>query len=549
MSDLPTKYDISIQSQHLLTILLTCRDKLEEMRGSSVPLAGARKMSPTLSSETVTSADESCDEEVAGETEANFYEAMRTPTSSSRAGYNIAQRKKLATPSPIKSRDQHNDSIYSSLSSPMYSTIGSQDLRTDLRTEDTSDLSRSGLDYHSAKVAASELARTGAAPVRLVGGKEGRRRSRSDLKKRLKQLALTSETGSASVIEVIEPNSSEEEEFKKSLQEMNISWGRSLAVEEAEPQTPVARGRRNTPPPSAPDRQVERQSDRNSDRNSDRQSKNGPTSEPSVPSGVRNVGQDNSEDSITVEAETGLEDEGEEMYSEDFSDIQLLSYDQDSERCDSSLQMKKKGFLQKLSISKWAGKKKSKSSSSKVKEIAPEYFRETYLSPSPAEPQAGVTRISVGQEDQDLQGRLSKSLSPASRKSCHSSQAQYDKGLTVATSDDSGIIARPLSSASKSETSLSRPDSSSSDPPVRQDTTSMSVSVTSSQPSTTIITLDTNNVNNNKTAGAAVKSKARSKKKEEKPWYDVSDEEVEIPTVDHITSIISVRGSSDEDPF
>ena len=98
-------------------------------------------------------------------------EAMRTPTSSSRASYNIAQRKKLATPSPIKARetrDHHIDSIYSSLSSPMYSTIGSQDLRT----EDTSDLSRSGLDYHSAKVAASELARSGASPVRLVGGKE-----------------------------------------------------------------------------------------------------------------------------------------------------------------------------------------------------------------------------------------------------------------------------------------------------------------------------------------------------------------------------------------
>ena len=43
------------------------------------------------------------------------------------------------------------------------------------------------------------------------------------------------------------------------------------------------------------------------------------------------------------------------------------------------MQMKKKGFLQKLSISKWAGKKKSsKSSGAKVKEIAPEYFKETY---------------------------------------------------------------------------------------------------------------------------------------------------------------------------
>merc|ERR1719219_2777014 len=156
---------------------------------------------------------------------------------------------------------------------------------------------------------------------------------------------------------------------------MNISWGRSLSVEEAE------RGRRQTPPPATPDRQ--------SDRQIERQSKNGPTSEPSVPSGVRNVGQDNSEDSITVEAEALMEEEGEELYSENLSDIQLLSCDLDSERSDSSLQMKKKGFLQKLSISKWAGKKNS---SSKVKEIAPEYFRETYLSPSTAEPQAGVTR-------------------------------------------------------------------------------------------------------------------------------------------------------------
>ena len=149
---LRTKYDIytrSHGSSEVTTlddeILFPCRDKLEEMRGSSAPLAGARKMSPTLSSETGTSADESCDEEVTGETETNFYEAMRTPTSSSRVSYNIAQRKKLATPSPIKARetrDHHIDSIYSSLSSPMYSTIGSQDLRT----EDTSDLSRSGLD-------------------------------------------------------------------------------------------------------------------------------------------------------------------------------------------------------------------------------------------------------------------------------------------------------------------------------------------------------------------------------------------------------------------
>merc|ERR1719150_2823758 len=202
------------------------RDRLEEMRGGSSSLSGARKMSPNCSSDTATSPDESGDDH--SEADTNFYEAMRTPTSSSRSGYNIAQRKKLATPSPIKTREAHNESLYSSLSSPMYSTIGSQELRVE-----------SGLDYHSAKVAASELARTGMgqSPVRLIGGKEDRRRSRSDLKKRLKQLALTSETGSASVIEVIEPNSSEEEEFKKSMHEMNLSWAKSL-TSQAEPQTP-----------------------------------------------------------------------------------------------------------------------------------------------------------------------------------------------------------------------------------------------------------------------------------------------------------------------
>ena len=480
-------------------------------------------MSPTCSSDTVTSPDESGDDH--SEADTNFYEAMRTPTSSGRTGYNIAQRKKLATPSPIKVRESHNESLYSSLSSPMYSTIGSQELRTE-----------PGLDYHSAKVAASELARTGMgqSPVGLSsGGKEDRRRSRSDLKKRLKQLALTSETGSASVIEVIEPNSSEEEEFKKSLQEMNISWGKSLSVHQAEPQTPVVtplvRSRRLTAEPQSRAEKTEKQS------------KNLPASEPNVPSGVRNVGQDNSQDSITVdnEAEPVIDDDGDELYNEDFSDVQLLSYDMDSDRCDSSLQMKKRGFLQKLSISKWAQKKRSsKGPGGKAKEIGAEYFRETYLSPRSEGAEAGVTRISVGQEDADLHNRLSKSLSPATRKS---GPHHHDKGLTVATSDDSGIIARPLSSASKSETSLSRPDSSSSDPPARQETTN----------TTTIITLDTNNVNNNnKTAGAVVKTKtSRSKKREEKPWYDVSDEDVEIPTPEHITSIISVRGSSDEEAF
>merc|ERR1719458_1428948 len=101
------------------------------------------------------------------------------------------------------------------------------------------------MDYNSAKVAASELARSGGAEA-SPGRKEDRRRSRTDLKKRLQQLALTSETGSASVIEVIEPNSSEEEEFKKSMQEMNISWSRGGS----DPQRGTSNGPQPSPSPS-----------------------------------------------------------------------------------------------------------------------------------------------------------------------------------------------------------------------------------------------------------------------------------------------------------
>jgi len=157
----------------------------------------------------------------------------------------------------------------------------------------------------------------------------------------------------------------------------------------------------------------------------------------------------------------------------------------------------------------------------------------------------------------------------------------------VATSDDSGIIARPMSSASKSETSLSRPDSSSSDQPIRQgyqervspigsEPTKIESSSTrnsgdysnklgkieenpattnsSTSPMTTIITLKSTNINNNNGRAVRKSSTVKSRhgkqsKAEEKPWYDVSDEDVEIQSPDHITSIISVRGSSDEDPF
>ena len=59
------------------------------------------------------------------------------------------------------------------------------------------------------------------------------------------------------------------------------------------------------------------------------------------------------------------------------------------------------------------------------------------------------------------------------------------------------------------------------------------------------------NNNNVKKTTVRKSSTARSKGKkvqiEEKPWYDVSDDDIEIRSPDPITSIISVRGSSSED--
>merc|ERR1719397_1732047 len=62
----------------------------------------------------------------------------------------------------------------------------------------------------------------------------------------------------------------------------------------------------------------------------------------------------------TEDEELLIDDFGDEFYNEDFLDVQMLPYDLESERSESSLQIKKKGFLQKLSLSKWASKKTGK---------------------------------------------------------------------------------------------------------------------------------------------------------------------------------------------
>ena len=617
----------------------------------------------------------------------NFYEAMRSPIEqTSQQSKMRQQRQKLATPSPSGRKGTRED-VYSSLSSPMYSTIGSPEKAMIVR--DTSSpnqfssfdavdsplsVRHASLDYHRAKLTASELARASLPPGSHLGGRDERRRSRADLKKRLRQLALTSETGSASVIEVIEPNSSEEEEFKKSMQEMNISWSRGGS--EAQRSSRSNGGAQPSPSPSKSSdstlsgsrgsrtsslelRQnpAALQSVANVRKPSEPSpngmpgvhrlnippvftasnteplpsSKNLLTSEPDLLSGTTTARPDASPDppttkprspdaandlheEATEDEELLIDDFGDEFYNEDFSDVQMLPYDLESERSESSLQIKKKGFLQKLSLSKWASKKTGKGKgTNKGKEIPPEDFRETYFSPRSETGReledtdtvvesaigSGITTITVGQEEggdgsERLDMRLSKSLSPTSRKTPHYSKT--GEGLSVANSDDSGILAsRPMSSASKSETSLSRPDSSTSDPPSRKAFTGSQDALEQRSPPlgadasppgprdpsrglgsieegrenkrATIITLHSSPANMNglpepnnnhvsksrtSTGGVRKSSTVRSNrgKGEEKPWYDVSDDEVDLSNApDHITSIISVCGSSEDERY
>ena len=137
----------------------------------------------------------------------------------------IAQRKKLATPSPPNNVPQGGaperhkrttssgsieDGVYSTLSNEMYSKVASPGGSVHI-TSPMPNLSEA-------------VATAGNRPA-------DKRRTREELKQRLRELALTSETGSASVIEVIEPTSSEEDEFRRSVwHEMNIKWAAAGAA-------------------------------------------------------------------------------------------------------------------------------------------------------------------------------------------------------------------------------------------------------------------------------------------------------------------------------
>ncbi len=159
------------------------RDRLEELRSTSnvfVP-----KMVASSSEE-----EESDDEFGQLDEEAK------------RVRINIAKRGKLAT--PVFEDHRRQNSIYSSVSNDMYSKVGSP--------------------TGSIK---GGLFKTATPPTPLNNGRspvKSRTSSREELKQKLKEMALTSESGTASVLEVIEPTSSEEEIFKKSMKEMNMSW-------------------------------------------------------------------------------------------------------------------------------------------------------------------------------------------------------------------------------------------------------------------------------------------------------------------------------------
>ena len=450
------------------------------------------------------------------------------------------QRRKLATPSPqhtptrpsnnkTKSETSLVETVYSSLGSPIYSAIG---IPTDGSTAGRDDYNVQqdfiqmtlGLDYQTAKLTAAELVKSSSSNG---GTKEDKRQSRDHLKKRLQELALTSDTGSASVIEVIEPDSSEEEEFKKSFswspigdfsihsrtdksllsnsqsiksqpRELNAkSHGDRILAQTGKPTTrrPRGLGSSNSISQTSYSQNLESNSNKNwlqdqlkVEQTEDMTVKsghsaaksnmrlNGSTGSPNQFSGPKN-GLMSSPDLLTC---VRKENEDSDSRPENGEEEIFCDYDTEPspelERPDSILSNRKKGFLKKLAISKWAGKKKmpkiehdhtevdtipirgmdislKKSMDDLDSQDEPRNFESGVSRPGI---QDSVTRIEVGQgflgsdtlivPADELDSHVTKSLSPGSRKSLYSGYIRPD--FNMAKSDDSGIIA------------TSRPDSS-----------------------------------------------------------------------------------------
>jgi hypothetical protein len=271
-----------------------------------------------------------------------------------------------------------------------------------------------GLDYHRAKATATELMRYnqgggggGGSYHYWQESREERRRSRDHLRQQLQQLALTSETGSASVIEVIEPDSSEEEQFIQSY-----SWGprrrssvqgdSSAAAAASAASSPHPAAVSSPPPPprltaSVTSGQQRKFSDSaasscssstssygvSSSSAAAERAKNGTTtSEPDILNGVRDVGPDSHSrrysvdnlDSAAAAGGTTVNDSAsserleEQLYAEGSEEQQQQQQQPSSyyydERPDSVSSQKRRGFLKKLSL--WGHQATNKTSKKQV---------------------------------------------------------------------------------------------------------------------------------------------------------------------------------------
>ena len=483
----------------------------------------------------------------------------------------ISRRKKMPTPTPSL-----EDSVYSSLSNEMYSKIGSPSSEPSPKR-----------------------------PIRSpMSPEERRRESRDILRAKLKECALVSESGSASVIEVIEPTSSEEEEFERSLRQLNLGW--------------------NLEPKSSSKTSRQSSEFRNT---------------PEIGSSGRN-------------SQNGKDFDHLEEHFVDESSFDDSSFGENRQHRRTK---KKSNFLQKIGIkaTKWQMKKSptpvrrdEKLTDKKVdsniddlgcsplvyanlpnedieEHVLPDSFDDEnfFESTNNADESNGDLKVDIsairrkfetnGGSDQDnnntgndLTNRCNASLSPSSRKSMLHAGSSYRSSTTsavsansasansVAASEDSGIVVtqpRPNSSASgKKESDLQ--------PSLSTTVTTTTVTFFDNNRTTTSNNNNNNNVNESKLKGLTtsdyvikpnlgkieevaspvnssrcsssngigtrieiktseiVRNKTRPgapvrrRDSSLKAWYDVpSDEDHEAPEADSLASIISNRSSSEED--
>lgn len=158
----PSSLDNFYPQRHL-------RDRLEVVKGRSLALPSASGVAALASSD-----EEDISTEADSEQISNDYEDVDSKSDiRQRIHMNISQRKKLATPSP-----SHKNESKNSLNESIYSLVSNEQVYSKISPNQS---------------VASQKQKSG----------------------------LVSANGTASVIEVIEPTASEEEEFKEALKEMN----------------------------------------------------------------------------------------------------------------------------------------------------------------------------------------------------------------------------------------------------------------------------------------------------------------------------------------